>query len=293
MRLRAISFEYRITNSESPFTFRRSSKKKKKKRNVNSILRLPIHPSFENQLLQNTPKYYSFKYQKNGKNTRTITIFNVAWIISISSLGTKRNDECLSNCEKICPLLINNKRKVRMHFFSRICCTPFPRIWSSRWLREAEREERSPRKDAATGLDARLEQQIVNEPRREKAHPERRGSLPSSSRLSFPPRVLSLLALLQRPRPADGPTEEHRDKFGPTLSLLFFPSFRFFFSFFSLLLQNFVNTLYTLVTYTLLLEIYFALHTCHFPYLEMDASDPRRFFHFKVSFFSSGRNLSI
>lgn len=202
-------------------------------------------------------------------------------------------DECLSNCEKICPLLINNKRKVRMHFFSRICCTPFPRIWSSRWLREAEREERSPRKDAATGLDARLEQQIVNEPRREKAHPERRGSLPSSSRLSFPPRVLSLLALLQRPRPADGPTEEHRDKFGPTLSLLFFPSFRFFFSFFSLLLQNFVNTLYTLVTYTLLLEIYFALHTCHFPYLEMDASDPRRFFHFKVSFFSSGRNLSI
>lgn len=202
-------------------------------------------------------------------------------------------DECLSNCEKICPVLINNKRKVRMHFFSRICCTPFPRIWSSRWLREAEREERSPRKDAATGLDARLEQQIVNEPRREKAHPERRGSLPSSSRLSFPPRVLSLLALLQRPRPADGPTEEHRDKFGPTLSLLFFPSFRFFFSFFSLLLQNFVNTLYTLVTYTLLLEIYFALHTCHFPYLEMDASDPRRFFHFKVSLFSRrGRNLS-
>lgn len=138
-------------------------------------------------------------------------------------------DECLSNCEKICPVLINNKKKVRMHFFSRICCTPFPRIWSSRWLREAEREERSPRKDAATGLDARLEQQIVNEPRREKAHPERRGSLPSSSRLSFPPRVLSLLALLQRPRPADGPTEEHRDKFGPTLSLLFFPSFLFVF----------------------------------------------------------------
>lgn len=152
-----------------------------------------------------------------------------------------------------------------MHFFSRICCTPFPRIWSSRWLREAEREERSPRKDAATGLDARLEQQIVNEPRREKAHPERRGSLPSSSRLSFPPRVLSLLALLQRPRPADGPTEEHRDKFGPTLSLLFFPSFRFFFSFFSLLLQNFVNTLYTLVTYTLLLDTRNIFRASHVP----------------------------
>lgn len=169
-----------------------------------------------------------------------------------------------------------------MHFLSRIVARRFRGFEVVD--REAEREERSPRKDAATGLDARLEQQIVNEPRREKAHPERRGSLPSSSRLSFPPRVLSLLALLQRPRPADGPTEEHRDEFGPTLSLLFFPSFLFFFFFlFFLLLQNFVNT-YTLVT-------------THFEYSNISRftratfhiwkyTSTIRFFHFKVSLFS-------
>lgn len=154
-----------------------------------------------------------------------------------------------------------------MHFLSRIVARRFRGFEVVD--REAEREERSPRKDAATGLDARLEQQIVNEPRREKAHPERRGSLPSSSRLSFPPRVLSLLALLQRPRPADGPTEEHRDEFGPTLSLLFFPSFLFFFlfSFFSPF-TKFCKYLHTR-HYTLRILKYFALHTCHFPYLEI------------------------
>lgn len=72
-----------LSNIESPILnhlslFDDLRKKKKKKRNVNSTLSLPIHSLFENQLLQNTPKYYSFKYQKNGKNTRTITIFNVA-----------------------------------------------------------------------------------------------------------------------------------------------------------------------------------------------------------------------
>lgn len=65
-------------------------------------------------------------------------------------------------------------------------------------------EGKEPRKDAATGLDARLEQQIVNEPYRERAHPERRGSLPSSSRLSFPPRASFPSSPCSRPRPADG-----------------------------------------------------------------------------------------
>lgn len=116
MRLRAISFEYRITNSESPFTFRRSSKKKKKKRNVNSTLSLPIHSLFENQLLQNTPKYYSFKYQKNGKNTRTITIFNVAWIFRYRLSGRNETTNASRTVRKFVRFWLIIKKKFECTF---------------------------------------------------------------------------------------------------------------------------------------------------------------------------------
>lgn len=72
-----------------------------------------------------------------------------------------------------------------------------------------------PRKDAATGLDARLEQ-IVNEPHRERAHLERRGSLLSSSLAS--PSLHASFPLCSRP--ADGrstPRGENTDVVPPRL----------------------------------------------------------------------------
>lgn len=124
MRLRAISFEYRITNSESPFTFRRSSKKKKKKKETSIqsyVCQFTLRSKTNcSRILQNITRLNIKKMGKILERSRFSMSREYFDIVSL--------DECLSNCEKICPVLINNKKKVRMHFFSRICCTPFPRI---------------------------------------------------------------------------------------------------------------------------------------------------------------------
>lgn len=122
------AFVRSLSNIESPILNHLSlfddlrKKKKKKETSIQSYVCQFTLRSKTNcsRILQNITRLNIKKMGKILERSRFSMSREYFDIVSL--------DECLSNCEKICPVLINNKKKVRMHFFSRICCTPFPRI---------------------------------------------------------------------------------------------------------------------------------------------------------------------